>query len=312
MSTSAQMLVVPELKDILFATDFSPCAQAALPFLRTLALCCASTVHVVHVIPHEEGSSIALQLAPELDAEHREADHAIQSLLASDAFRGTNYSSAVEWGKVGEVLTRLAEKKHVGLIVLGTHGRSGLKRLVLGSTAEQVIRMAPCPVLTIGPQACSEATAQPKWGPIIGALDFEAGPHPALPFAASLARANHVPLILLHAVPPNLDVPQGNLDSIPFNPAFSAELTERVLGASKRQMEEIVSAEQLQDLEPQLIVEIGPPADTILRTAQKRAAGLIVMGAHRTRMLSAIAHLPWATISAVLCEAPCPVITIRD
>ena len=311
MSTSAtQMLVVPELKDILFATDFSLCSEAVLPFLRSLALGCASTVHVVHVIAHEAENSLALKLAPRLDAEYREADDAIQSLLANLAFGGINYTSTVERGNVGEVLTSLAEKKHVGLIVLGTHGRRGLRKLVLGSTAEQVIRTASCPVLTLGPHACHEAKAQVKPESIIVAMDFEAGPHPALRFAASLARANHVGLILLHAVPPSMDVPQVNVHAIPFNPVFSAELTARVLAASRRQMEEMISSEQLQDLEPQIIVETGPAADMILRNAQERAAGLIVMGAHRARMHSVASHLPWALASAVLCEAPCPVITI--
>ena len=67
----------------------------------------------------------------------------------------------------------------------------------------------------------------------------------------------------------------------------------------------MISAEQLQDLEPQIIVETGPPADIIVRTAQENDAGLIVLGAHRARMHSVTDHLPWATASAILCEAPC-------
>ena len=309
MSTSAQMLVVPELKDILFATDFSPSSEAVLPFLRSLAISCASTVHVVHVIPPEPEAPVPPDL---LDAECSKAEEAIQSLLATDAFREIKHTATVERGDAGEVLLSLAEKMHVGLIVLGTHGRRGLKKLVLGSTAEQVIRTASCPVLTVGPQALREAKAQGKLGPILVALDFDTGQHPAVRFAASLARANQAGLIVLHAVPQDMNVSQANMRAIPFSPDFSAKLSERVLAATRRQMEELIAAEQLQDLEPQLVVEIGAPAEIIVHTAQKCTARLIVMGANRARMHSAAAHIPWAMASAVLCESPCPVMTIRD
>ena len=71
-------------------------------------------MHVVHVIAHEAKESLALQLAPQLDAEYSEANNAIESLLASDVFRVIARTATVERGNVEEVLTTLAEKKHVG------------------------------------------------------------------------------------------------------------------------------------------------------------------------------------------------------
>ena len=222
MSTSTQMLVVPELKDILFATDFSPCSVAVLPVLRSLALCCASTVHVVHVIAHEAGKSLPLELAPQLDAEYREADAAIQSLLASDAFRGITHTSTVQRGNVGEVLASLAEKKRVGLIVLGTHGRRGLKETGTRLDRRAGHSYSSLPGAYHWSAGLSRRKGAGEAGSIIVATDFDAGPpHLALRFAASLARANHTGLILLHAVAPNMDVPQATLRSIPFTPAFS-------------------------------------------------------------------------------------------
>ena len=309
MSTSQQVLVVPLLKDILFATDFSPASEAALPVLRSLALCCGSTVHLVHVIPAVP--AVPLGMTPELDSEYIDADDDMRLLLASEMLRDVACTFAVQRGDVGEVLNELARKKHANLIVLGTHGRRGLEKVVLGSTAEQVIRTAPCPVLTVGPHLCRE-NPKASLGPIIVPLDLGERPHPAVRFAASLARANHARLVLLQAIPPSLEASSASLDSIPFTPGFSAELTARAIAASRRQMEELTSAEQLQDLNPQMIVEIGLPADLIVRTAQESQAGLIVMGAHRTGMDSVTTHLPWATASAILCRAPCPVMSIHD
>ena len=315
MSTSAQTLVVPHLKEILFATDFSPCSQAAIPLLRALALCCGSTVHVVHVVPPIVGTARRLGMVPELEKEHWEADRAMQALIAGGEFSEISCTSAVEMGEVGPVLNNLAAELHVGLIVLGTHGRRGIKKLVLGSTAEQIVRTAPCPVLTIGPKVSAKVSedtkAQAPLGPIIVAVDLDEWPHPALSFAASLARANHVPLILVHAVPLTLNVPEANLDAIAFTPSFSFELTERTLATSRRHMEEMISAEPFADLKSQMVVETAQPADLIVRTAEERQAGMIVMGAHRTGMDAVATHIPGATASTVLCEAPCPVITIR-
>ena len=311
MSTSAQTIVVPELKHILFATDFSPCSEAAIPILRSLALCCGSTVHVVHVVPPIVRSSRPLGMAPELETEYWEADREMQALVAGAEFSEISCTSAVEMGKVGEVLNRLAEEIHMGLIILGTHGRRGIKKLVLGSTAEEIIRTAPCPVLTIGPQASRDAKLSPALGPILVAIDLEAWPNPALAFAAALARTNHLPLVFVHAVPASLQVPEANVDAIAFTPSFSAELTARTLATSRRHIEEMISAQPFADLKPQIVVEAGLPAGVIVRTAEEKQAGMIVMGARQTGVPSMATHFPGATASAVLYEAPCPVVTIR-
>ena len=167
---------------------------------------------------------------------------------------------------------------------------------------------AICP---IGPEAYRDAKPKPALGPIIVAIDLEAWPHPVFSFAASLARANHVPLVFVHAVPATLNVPEANLDAISFTPSFSAELTARTLATSRRHMEEMISAQPFADLQPQIVVETGLPADVIVRTAEVKQAGMIVMGARQTGVPSMATHFPGATASAVLCEAPCPVMTIR-
>jgi nucleotide-binding universal stress UspA family protein len=312
MSTSAQTFVVPDLKDILFATDFSPCSEAVLPVLRSLALSSGSTVHVVHVVSPLLMTSMPQEMAPEFDAKYRDADEAAQALLATEAFSEVTCTSLVARGDAAEVIKQLAEHKHAGLIVLGTHGRRGLKKLVLGSTAEAIIRTAPCPVLTVGPEAGHHALGQASLGPMVVAIDLETGAHPALRFAASLARANHVRLILLYAVPPSLEAPAANLDSIPFMPTFSAELTARALASSQRRIEEMIAVEQVQSLNPQVVVEVALAADLIVRTAEASQAGMIIMGAHQTGVPAMTSHFPGQTASVVLCEAPCPVMTIRD
>jgi nucleotide-binding universal stress UspA family protein len=308
MSSSAQTPSIPALKNILFATDFSPCSEAALPYLRELAARSAATVHVVHVVAPEVRGAVPLDKVPELDLEQTDAEDAMQLMLAGDAWQGIAHTSTVEHGHVWEVLASVVEEKSIDLIVLGTHGRRGLKKLVLGSTAEQVIRRASCPVLTVGPQA----KAQAGFATILFATDFSAGSLPALRYAAGLAHANRSHLIVLHALPPSVEVPSGDAEAVPVNMALSSELIEIALKNAGRQMEELVAAEQLQALHPEMMVECGPAAEVILGTAQSRKVNLIAMRAHHAGAHSITTHLPWATVSAIVCEAPCPVLTVRD
>ena len=324
MSSSAQTPSAPALNNILFATDFSPSSEAAIPVVRALAARFASTVHFVHVVAPEVRTALPMGRPPELDVQQTDAEDEMQLLLAGDTWRGIPHTSRVERGQVSKLLASLVDERNIDLIVLGTHGRRGLEKLVLGSTAEQVIRMAPCPVLTVGPNAnyANEAQAGSParlplagWGgdaPVLFATDFSSGAHDNVRYAASWARANHSRLVLLHAVLPVMDVPPGDVDPMPLKAEMSAEVMAAATANARRQIAELIAAEKLQELETETIVENGPVAEVILATAREKRAGLIVMGAHRAWSQSIAGHLPWATAAAILCEAPCPVITVRD
>ena len=317
MSSSATTLLVPSLKNILFATDFSPCSQAVLPFLHDLALRYRSTVHLVHVIPPEARTAVPMDRLPELDVDQSDAESALRALQASAFLNDIANTATVERGEVWEVLGSIVEEKKIDLIVLGTHGRRGLKKLVLGSVAEQVFRLARCPVLTIGPHTTNLDMARTNVAPILFATDFSSGSQHALPYAVSLARANRSGLILLHAVPPSVAVLPSSMEAVAANLECGAELLAHALADARRKMERLISAESVstetqEELKPEIIIECAEASALILNTAERRRAGLIVMGAHRASEHSVAAHLPWATVSYVVCEAHCPVLTVRS
>lgn len=312
MSSSPKTLLVPSLKNILFATDFSPCSQSVLPFLHALATRYGSTVHVVHVIAPEARTAVPMDRIPELDVDQSDAESALRAMQSSAYLNDIAHTATVERGDVWDVLASVVEEKKIDLIVLGTHGRRGLKKLVLGSTAEQVFRQARCPVLTVGPHTTNLDMARANIAPILFATDFSAGSQHALPYAVSLARANHTSLILMHAVPPSTGVLPSSMDAVVANVECGAELVAEALKGARRQMEELISAETMQELKPEIVIDCGEAATLILNTAASKQAGLIVMGAHRASAHSVAAHLPWATASCVVCEAHCPVLTVRS
>lgn len=312
MSSSTRTLSAPSLKNILFATDFSPCSQVVLPFLHDLAMRYGSAVHLVHVIASEARTAVPMDRVPELDVDQSDAESALKAMQASAFLIDIPHTATVERGEVWEVLASLVEEKKIDLIVVGTHGRRGLKKLVLGSTAEQIFRQARCPVLTIGPHSTSLDMARAAIAPVLFATDFASGSQHALPYAVSLARTNHTSLILLHAVSPMLGVMPGGVDTMAVNVDCGAELVANAMADARRQMEELISAEAMQELKPEIVIDCGEASALILNTAESRGAGLIVMGAHRAGMHSVAAHLPGATASCVVCEAHCPVLTVRS
>ena len=111
MTGSAQMLPVPALKNILYATDFSPCSQAALPYLRAIAVRYDSTVHVVHVLPPEARTAVPLDKISELDADQIDAESAMKALLTGNFFEDIAHSATIERGPLWEVLAAFIKKK---------------------------------------------------------------------------------------------------------------------------------------------------------------------------------------------------------
>lgn len=144
-----------KLDQILHATDFSEPSKIALEYARTLASRFDSHLHVVHV--HQSVAAAAMMSPGGVIPPHVEEDDRRQ---AEEMLTGTEVGEYVPSERVSRSLLlgtpfaeiiRFAREHDVDLIVLGTHGRSGLKHLIMGSVAEKVVREAPCPVLTVRP-----------------------------------------------------------------------------------------------------------------------------------------------------------------
>jgi nucleotide-binding universal stress UspA family protein len=142
-----------QIRSLLVPTDFSPGAQAALRFAVALARPLGASITVLHVyqLPNyilPDGTAI-LADAPTVARIDTEVAAALDGLRAQLADEGVAIrTEAVAGGTVDEII-RVARDGGHDLIVMGTHGYTGLKHLVLGSVAERVVRLAPCPVLTV-------------------------------------------------------------------------------------------------------------------------------------------------------------------
>ena len=187
----------------------------------------------------------------------------------------------------------------VDLVVLGTHGRTGAIKLLLGSVAEEIFRQVKVPVLTIGPVVINGIHNGGHFHRVLFATDFSKEARAAAPYAISMAQENQARLLLLHVM---------------RDPEFNAsERTPQDSVANvMHQLYELVPAEEELWCRPEAKVWFGNPAERILEAAMAFDADLIVLGVRDAAgHLGAATHLERTTAHKVVAHAPCPVLTVR-
>ena len=282
------------LNNILFATDFSESANHALPYAGDLAARFGAKVHLVHAkaLLNYAAPPQAWQTTPD-EACEIEMQELRNSL--TQAFPGVRSESFIGEGSAWDVLSSVLEKHKIDLIVVGTRGRTGLGRLLLGSQAEEILRRAPCPVLTVGPRSHAEAG---RYSSVLYATDFGPASQAAAPYAFSIAQEHQAGLTLLHVI----EEPRTGELVLPGDLVTSNESLLRA----------IVPSEAKFWCEPRCVVEQGKPAEKILDVAGRCRADLIVLGARKsTGVPGAATHVSMATVHGVVTHAQCPVLTVR-
>ena len=283
-----------QFDNILFATDFSSAAARAIPFVKKIARHFQSNLVAFHVKPPVVNPMtqpatwpIDIEAAKAFDNERRE------ELL--DTFAGINTEVQIDEGGIQSSLDKTLQAHNADLIVLGTRGRTGIAKIVLGSVAEEIFRTVPCPVLTVGPHS---DPAKANIREILFATDFSSEAPKAAAYAVSLAQEFQARLTMLHVVP---EPKPGDLVS-----------WSDVQESSKKLLRNLVPAEADAWCKPEYFVERGEAAERILDLANLRDVDLIVLGAQPEKGVpGAATHLPIATAHKVVTRANCPVLTVR-
>ena len=134
---------------IMVATDFSASSEAAANAGMSLALAYAAEVILVHVVSFVYYDVAYANIRGAEDEARRSAEKRLAEIAATMEARHLKVRTLVRAGKAGESIADAAHEEGADLVVVGTHGRHGLNRLLLGSVAERVVRLAPCHVLTV-------------------------------------------------------------------------------------------------------------------------------------------------------------------
>jgi nucleotide-binding universal stress UspA family protein len=146
-----------QIRSILLPTDFSDCASYALGYAASLARTFGSSIVCVHVIEPMvptvgySGMTEPLPIADIADQLENSAERELPKLGGREEFAGLEVEEVIAHGEAAAEIVRVAKDKNVDLIVISSHGRTGLGRILFGSTAEAVVRHASCPVLVVKP-----------------------------------------------------------------------------------------------------------------------------------------------------------------
>jgi len=283
--------------DVLFATDFSSASMTAFPYALTIADHYHSNLYIAHVIDPEPFGPLSRESSSKaIDQAHEQARQQIEQLFAVHGLQGERFRPIVREGKVAQVLLDIDRGNRIDLVVLGTHGRTTRKKLLLGSVAEEVFRVSPCPVLIVGPRGVSPPP-KPELRHILYLVEFAPDSSRAADYAVSLAEQCDANLTVMHVsedmrVAPNQaeQITQPAARWLEDHAGFGSDLWKRI----------------------RLEGGFGPASAAILDFAAKSAVDLIVISAHSLDPLIA-AHFPRPdTAYETVSRAQCPVLTIRD
>jgi nucleotide-binding universal stress UspA family protein len=287
-----------QFANILVGTDFSPASDRALDYALALARRYDARIFLVHVITSDSD----IMLAPEIAAKSHEvavrtAQEEMGEILVSGKLRGIQHETVIDRGALWPTIEALIGKHQIDLVVVGTHKLGGFQKVLLGSGAEQIFRQAKCAVLTVGPAVEASAPNELDFKNILFATDFGTGAEREAAYAFSFAQEHQAKLTMLNVVPHADDYSEAGL------------MLERE--AIANELAELAPAGSDSWCEPEFRMKLGEPVEEILQMAREMKADLIVIGATRSKGLSA-GHVPNTKAYRVVCGAPCPVLTVRS
>lgn len=293
-------------KRILCPTDFSKFSFRAADYAVALAKHYDGEVHFVHVVPevllHPDQYPYLVEPVRSEPEVRQRALERLDAFVALTRAEEIQSRFSVQEGSPVLTIMRLAEDDDTDLICLGTHGREGVERLVLGSVAEKVLRKASCPVLTVSEAGREEAIDPAQFKNILCAVDFAQLSLRSLDYALSLAQEAGGKLLLVNVVEWFSEEPGWETG---FNvDAYRIEMENNV----RERLAEVVPETAREWCDIETVVTSGKPYREILQLVSERGVDLVVMGVRGRNPLDVM--LFGSTATHVVRHAECPVLTI--
>lgn len=272
-----------QIKRILAPTDYSACAEHSVQHAAYLADQYGAELHVLHVFLVQHRDEEPRQGAADPGPERDEA--------------GVVHAE-MERESVPLAILEYADAHDIDLIVMGTHGRTGLEHLLLGSVAEKVVRRATQTVFTV----CEGARPGRAVRRILVPLDFSEPSRLALRYASELARTYGAHLALLHVVENVLLPGIYGMEPVPVD-------TPEVKARAREALQEMIREEDGSE-QATFEVKVGHAVDAIVDYAKAQEVDLIVIATHGRTGLK---HFLLGSVAEnVVRMAPCPVFTVKN
>lgn len=291
------------LKRIVAGTDFSEASKIALNAAVDLALAHGAELTIVHAVDPMVAS---LEMTSQVVVD--DTREALEALAKSIKSQGVKVATQMRLGKSWWAIDEAASETMADLVVLASHGRTGLAKLAIGSTADRVLRSCPSPVLMIPIKSSGAmaATTPSQWKRGVVGIDFSDESLLAAHLAARLlhrSRNERTSLHLFHTVALTIEFRGPDL------PIALPEQWEQAESASKTQLESIAADLRSAKCDVQSATYRGYPSDGILHEARSTKADFIALGTHGRGTVNRM--LLGSVAERVLYQAECPVLTVR-
>jgi len=296
-------------RKILLPTDFSPCANAALHQAVTIAERFQGSVTMLHVVAVHESDRGKIESVFSEDS--KSYDHIMTSAEEMLHTKEGMIETPVLIEKVlrrgisptNEIISYADEHKP-DLIVMGTHGRTGIRRLIMGSVAEKIIRLSECPIMTVRCGSDGKESPYPNYRSILLPIDFGDTSVNALWKAAELARSYGAFLTLLHVAEP-IDLSGYRKDG----DISEEDFLDDQLDSAEKALHEFTSNAPLEGIEVYTRVVQGRPGRKIIEYADEEGIDLIIIPSLGKSGLERL--LMGSTVNKVVHRANCPVMVLK-
>lgn len=293
MSAQPVVISIPpaiQLERILYATDFSEASKRALPIVSAIARHYGSKIFLAHVLPPKPYP------VPNVSAaEEKESGGMMAKLMMAPELQNVPTMVEMEEGSPVERISHYVKKNAIGLVVLGTHGRTRTAHALMGSVAEELFRTLKCAVLTVGPNLEPRFTIAKTIKNILFPTDLSPESKAVFPYLASLSAEFGSEIVVLHVLPKETE---ANPDS--------RKLAEPL----RKRMQEMFGPQLSHKSKSKFVLEFGDNvASRILSAADYYQSDLIGMGVREGNEL--ITHFRSTAAYRVVISAACPVLTVR-
>jgi nucleotide-binding universal stress UspA family protein len=295
-----------QFKNILCATDFSDFSNHTISYGVALAKEFEAKLFVSHVI---DLSSVAIYGEFQLDPvgqQNRIVEDADAQLKELTGDQPISWEPLITVGKPADEISRAVEEKDIDLVIAATRGRAGLKRIILGSVTERLMRTLTCPLLVVNSpehKFVNAADQEIRIKKILVGCDFSPDSGQALNHALSLAQEFQAELHLAHVVEPPTQ-PGSYKEDTPV----SEEIQQDYRDLLTRKLKEMVPAEARLWCTPQTGLLEGRPYEEIVAYAGSKNIDMIVLGVRGHGLVKTL--FLGSTTDRVVRGAPCPVLSV--
>ena len=295
-----------QMKNILCTTDFSDFSNHAIPYGVALAKEFDAKLYICHVI---DLSSIAIygefQLNP-VDQQNRIRKQAAEQLDQIIGEQPVQWEPVISVGHTADEVSRLVEEKKMDLVISATRGRSGLKRLILGSVTERLMRVLPCPLLVVHSpehEFVNPISQEIRLKKILVGCDFSPDSDMAFQHALSLAQEFEADLHLAHVVEPSVSSELLKPDKV-----LSTEIQQGLHQRFTEKLIDMIPEEARNWCTPETRILEGQSYDALVKYAETNEMDMIVLGVRGHGLVKTL--LLGSTTDRVVRQTTCPVLSV--